>query len=125
MKILIIDDSNFTRNMLKRMISAMINNAIVFEAESGKSGIAMFDKEQPDLVLCDLLMNDLTGKDVVSYIRKITQTTFICIISSDIQRSTQVEVKQIGANHFIGKPPTPEKIGEMLKIFQERFSGAE
>ena len=58
-KILVIDDQRPIRNSLKDILE--YENHEVFLAENGAQGLEIFDKESPDLVLCDIKMEGMYG----------------------------------------------------------------
>lgn len=60
MRILIIDDSETTRRILRAIVHSR-DWKVCGEAETGRSGIAKFQELKPDLVLVDLAMPDING----------------------------------------------------------------
>jgi two-component system, chemotaxis family, chemotaxis protein CheY len=60
MRILIVDDSETTRRILRAIVHSR-NWKVCGEAETGHSGIAKFQELKPDLVLIDLAMPDING----------------------------------------------------------------
>ena len=60
LRILIIDDSETTRRILRAIVHSR-NWNVCGEAETGRSGIAKFQELKPDLVLIDLAMPDING----------------------------------------------------------------
>ena len=118
-KILTIDDSNFTRIMIKKILKNMVADVEVFEAENGTKGFDVFQKEPPDLVLCDLLMPDIHGIEIIQKMRSERKDCFIAVVSSDIQQSTQDKVIEEGANMFLGKPFSKEKFSKMMELYEQ------
>lgn len=64
---LIVDDSAFTRKMLRRSLEAL-GHAVV-EAESGPAALDLYAKERPDVVTLDLLMPDMGGLEVMDRLK--------------------------------------------------------
>jgi DNA-binding NarL/FixJ family response regulator len=60
LRILIIDDSETTRRILRAIVHSR-DWKVCGEADSGRSGIAKFQELKPDLVLIDLAMPDING----------------------------------------------------------------
>jgi two-component system chemotaxis response regulator CheY len=60
LRILIIDDSETTRRILRAIVHSR-DWKVCGEAETGRSGIAKFQELKPDLVLVDLAMPDING----------------------------------------------------------------
>ena len=68
-KVLIIDDESRTRSLLSNMLSRMDFNLSIFkDGESVESGIQAIEKENPDIVLLDIQLQDGTGFDVLDRI---------------------------------------------------------
>ena len=70
----------------------------------------MYFLEKPDLVFLDLTMKDMYGLDVLAKIREIDSHARVIIASADIQDQTRDLVNAAGANAFVNKPLSPEKV---------------
>ena len=117
-KILIIDDSSMSRRMMRRIIESAGHDVV--EAEDGAAGIEKYFLENPDAVYLDLTMKDMYGLDVLSKLRELDSNARVVIASADIQDLTRTMVTEAGADGFINKPLTPEKVLESLNsIFKE------
>ena len=111
-KILIIDDSSMSRRMMRRIIESAGHDVV--EAEDGAAGIEKYFLENPDAVYLDLTMKDMYGLDVLSKLRELDSQALVVIASADIQDLTRTMVTEAGADGFINKPLTPEKVLESL-----------
>lgn len=111
-KILIIDDSNFSRKILRKILEKL--NYQVTEASDGMTALESFTMQHPDIVLLDLNMTGMKGLDVLSKLIEINPNAKIVIASADIQESTQQMAMDIGASGYIFKPFTEDKILEIL-----------
>ena len=107
-KVLVIDDSAMSRRMLGRILESAGHSVV--EAEDGAGGLEMFFLEKPDLVFLDLTMKDMYGLDVLGKIREIDPKACVIIASADIQDQTRDMVREAGANEFVNKPLSPEKV---------------
>ena len=117
MKALIIDDSKFSIMTTQK---AMSDHDIEMESTtSGKQGKEMFTWLSPDLVITDLVMPDLRGEEVVKFIRSKSQTCFIAVVSANIQSRVQETVLELGANIFIPKPITKQKMDDLMEQFKK------
>ncbi|HUR98417.1 MAG TPA: response regulator, partial [Pyrinomonadaceae bacterium] len=116
-KVLIVDDSAMSRRMLSRILESAGHSVI--QAEDGAGGLEMFFLEKPDLVFLDLTMKDMYGLDVLGKIREIDPGARIIIASADIQDQTRDMVNDAGANAFVNKPLSPEKV---LSAVESAFS---
>lgn len=113
MKILIVDDSSMSRRMMRRIVESA--GYEVVEAGEGAAGIEQYFLEKPDLVFLDLTMKDMYGLDVLEKLRELDPAALVIIASADIQDSTREMVATAGANAFINKPLSPEKVLQALE----------
>jgi two-component system chemotaxis response regulator CheY len=112
-KILIVDDSAMSRRMLRRIVESVGYEAV--EAEDGAAGLEKYFLEKPDLVFLDLTMKDMYGLDVLEKLRELDPEARVIIASADIQDTTREMVAAAGANAFINKPFSPEKVLKALE----------
>jgi len=120
MKILIIDDSNFSRMLTERQLMALEPDSEIIFAIGGAEGIALFDKLSPDFVITDLLMPDVTGESVVKHVKSKNPHCFICVLSANVQKQIQRELKELGADLFLEKPITPEKAQTLMECYRQK-----
>jgi len=76
------------------------------EASNGLEAVELFRKEQPDIILMDVIMPGLNGFQATRKIRKdpATHSIPIIIISATEQPTEQFWLTKLGANDFLGKP---------------------
>lgn len=101
-KILIVDDSSLSRRMLGNILEKAGHHII--EAADGMSAIELYFLERPDLVFLDLVMNGMTGQEVLEKLLSLDKKAQIIVATADLQNLTQIAVKQAGANGFVNKP---------------------
>ena len=101
-KILIIEDSLFSRKRLIKQIQSA--GFEVVEAGNGKDGFEQLLLEKPDCVICDLLMPIMDGFSFLEKCKTENIKTPIIIISADIQETTKQKVKSLGAFFQLNKP---------------------
>jgi two-component system chemotaxis response regulator CheY len=99
--------------MLRRIVESAGHEVI--EADEGAAGLEQFFLEKPDLVFLDLTMKDMYGLDVLGKLRELDPEARVIIASADIQDSTREMVETAGANAFINKPLSPEKVLQALE----------
>jgi DNA-binding response OmpR family regulator len=111
MKVLVIDDDAATRYALARILRN--GEYDVATADDGEHGLAMFHKERPDLVICDLVMPRINGHETIAQIRLESPTVKIIAISGG-QRSMNADglanALEAGADDVIMKPFHAEDI---------------
>ena len=101
-KVLIIDDEVFIRESLSFFLED--EGFEVITAENGRTGVDKFITNQPDIVILDLRMPEMSGMEVLPKIREITDLVPIIIVSGNNEVSDAVEALRIGAWDYITKP---------------------
>src|SRR6202000_1630812 len=102
-KILIIDDERAIRNTLREILE--YEDYEVEDIDNGVDGIALIEKNDYDLVLCDITMNRMEGMEVLSEGLSIKPDIPFIMISGHGTVETAVEASKKGAFDFISKPP--------------------
>lgn len=111
-KILIIDDEKDILNTLSSILED--EGFTVSKAMDGKEGLAIFDRENPDIVLLDVWMPELDGIQVLKKIKKKNKDAIVIVISGHGTISTAVEAVKVGAYDFLEKPLSIEKVLEVV-----------
>lgn len=101
-RILVIDDEQSIRNSLKEVLE--YEKYEVDLASEGREALEMFEKNQYDVVLCDIKMPKMDGIEVLDEIYKQTTDIPIIMISGHGNIDTAVESLKKGAYDFIEKP---------------------
>lgn len=103
-KILIVDDVMSNVLLLKVLLTN--EKFAIATASSGRQALEQVEKENPDLVLLDVMMPDMSGFEVAQHLKSNPNTADIPIIFLTALNSTADIVKgfQVGANDFISKP---------------------
>ena len=104
-KILIVDDNPINIKALLEILKTE-ESYIFLIATNGQKALEVAQTEQPDLILLDILMPDLNGYEVCTYLKQDVQTEhipviFITALDSDVDESKGFEV---GAVDYIQKP---------------------
>jgi len=108
--------------MLRRILESAGHEVV--ESEEGAGGIELFFLEKPDLVFLDLTMKDMYGLDVLASLREIDPNARVIIASADIQDQTRDMVNEAGANAFVNKPLSPDKVLDALNsVMDETITG--
>lgn len=109
-KILIVDDVMSNVLLLKVLLTN--EKFAIATASNGRQALEQVEKENPDLVLLDVMMPDMSGFEVAQHLKSNPNTADIPIIFLTAQNSTADIVKgfQVGANDFISKPFNKEEL---------------
>ncbi len=126
-RILIIDDDMDMCALLSRFLQR--NGFETDAAHTGHKGIAKFNEQKFDIVLCDFRLGDKDGKDVLQEIKAINPQTIVIIITGYSDIKTAVDVIKLGAFDYITKPLIPDEvlnvIGKALKAGTSSTSASE
>ena len=99
--ILVVDDEPQIQKMLGILLTD--ENFKIIESLSGKQGIRMCASVKPDLILLDLGLPDMDGKDVISSIREWSLTPIIVLSACSLDAEITAALN-IGANDYVTKP---------------------
>jgi len=101
--ILVIEDNSNERTLLRKMLEG--EGFQVCEAGDGEAGLAMFDSQRPQLVICDLMMPVKNGYDTIPEIRARSPETPIIAISGFLFGVDQAAMREtLGVSALVEKP---------------------
>ncbi|MBI4926130.1 MAG: response regulator [Anaerolineae bacterium] len=101
-KILIVDDAEFLRVRITKMLSG--DGYEVFEAENGLKAVDTYKEVHPDVVLMDVTMPEMDGLSALKEIRKMDPQARVVMLTALGQESVVLEAVKSGARDFIVKP---------------------
>jgi two-component system nitrogen regulation response regulator NtrX len=107
-RILVVDDEAEIRRSVRMILE--YEGYEVLEASSGPEGVALAERETPDLVFLDVKMPGMDGLEALQRIRGANDAIPVVIISGHGTVSTAVEATKAGAFDFIEKPLTTERV---------------
>ena len=101
--VLVVDDNKDLRNYLADALRTRYN---VLTAETGMRAYEIAIAEQPDLILSDVMMPEMSGIELCRRIKNNEATSHILVILLTARNlvSTEIEIWQVGADGFITKP---------------------
>ena len=119
--ILIAEDVAMNMLLVKFLIEKLLPKARVIEATNGNEAVALWQKEQPDLILMDMQMPELDGVDATIKIRELEKSTDRCIpiiaLTAGVMKEEQDKCINAGMNDFITKPIEPDKFLKAINRF--------
>ncbi|MBT6448399.1 MAG: sigma-54-dependent Fis family transcriptional regulator [Flavobacteriaceae bacterium] len=104
-KILIIEDEESIRRVLRKVLMEEDSSYNIIEAFDGDQAIEMVKKNKIDLILCDIKMPKKDGIEVLNFLIKDYQEIPVIMISGHGDLETAVESMRLGAFDYISKPP--------------------
>jgi len=103
-KILVADDENFNREIVKDALIDEEHDYEILEAGDGLAVINMLEELNPDLLLLDIGMPKMSGLDVLENIRKKEIYESLPVIVITAYPEEKYHALELGANDFIAKP---------------------
>ncbi len=121
--ILIVDDSNMYCMIAKNALENMYRISM---AHSGMEALAFLEKEIPDLILMDIEMPQMNGKEVLRRIKAHKEWGKVPVIfmTAVSELETEAECLELGADDFIAKPIKPlimaSRVSKLLELYDLR-----
>lgn len=112
--VLIVDDADFMRMMLRDVVEDMGLN-VVDEAGDGSQAIQSYKQHQPDLVLLDITMPVMDGLESLRQIMNHDSAATVVMITALGQKEQVLACIKAGAKDFIIKPFDQERVTDTLE----------
>ncbi len=113
-RIMLVDDSAFSRNMLKKVMCKNEHIEVCIEATNGNEAIKLYKTAKPDLVTMDLVMPEKGGIETIEELVKMDPTARIVVVSALGQEALVLEATKKGAKDFIQKPFKDNQILDVI-----------
>ena len=104
LSLLYVEDEPIARENLHRVISIKFPSITVYTAENGKTGLDLFKKFSPDIVLTDISLPVLDGIRMATAMWALNPYTEIIILSSHNKTHYESDCAKIGIKHYLQKP---------------------
>ena len=103
-KVLIIDDSPVARKLVE--LPLLEKGYRLLLATSGQSGVELFEKHRPDVVITDWVLPDLSGQEVCQRIRSSSQDSYayVIVLTAQTGKENLVKALALGADDYLTKP---------------------
>ncbi|NJC88719.1 MAG: response regulator [Desulfuromonas sp.] len=119
LRVLIVDDALFMRNMLKD-ICVRAGFEVVAEGDNGEAALELFREHRPDLVTMDIVMPKRSGIEALQDIMVEDPQAKVVMVSALGQDSLVLEAVEAGARDFIVKPFKEEKVIDVIRRVASR-----
>ena len=113
MEALVVDDSAFMRNMMKKILEDMDFEEI-HEASNGEEAIELMEEEDLDIVTLDIVMDKMDGLETLDEVNERGIDVDIIMVSAVGQEQMVEEAKEKGAETFVDKPFEEEEVKETV-----------
>lgn len=114
-KILIIEDNNDLADNISLLLKEHGYKAFV--AYSGSAALKLYEQEKPDIVLCDIMLSDISGYKIFKEIKKVEtkKSPVFIFLTAKSQRDEIRKGMELGADDYITKPFTYEELIKSIK----------
>jgi two-component system, cell cycle response regulator DivK len=121
-KILIVEDVDFNRDLLTQLLEEDFE---VISATDGEAGIALAEREKPDLILMDLSLPVIDGWEATRRLkaREDLKTIPIIALTAHAMRGDEAKARASGCDDFLTKPIDEALLFRMLSHFLETNIG--
>jgi len=123
MKILVVDDSQIMRRILKVGIGKINKDATILEAENGKEALEIL-RNNPDITytFLDINMPVMRGDEMLKIVRNDPELKHhkIIIQTTEGRKEKFIEIKKMGISGYIIKPYTQQIVENMMKKIMEK-----
>lgn len=106
-KILVVEDERKIVDVVRSYLEH--EGYEVHAAYDGEQAMLLFDKEQPSLVILDLMLPDITGEDICKAIRKQSRVPVI-MLTAKVEEEDILKGLDIGADDYVTKPFSPRQL---------------
>lgn len=114
MKVVIVDDSDFSRSIIRKMLTEE-GIEIVGEASSAEAALAVIKEKKPNIVITDIVMPEISGIELTEKINQNFNDISVIVISSLSQEHVVLEAIGAGASDFIAKPIQKQQLIDSLE----------
>ncbi len=121
-KVLAIDDNFDNLISIKAVINDVFENATVYTASSGLKGIEIAIREDPDVILLDIIMPEMDGYEVCRKLKANPQISdipvvFVTAIKGD--KSNRIIALESGAEGFLAKPIDASELTAVVRAMSK------
>ncbi len=120
--ILIVEDDFGTRKLMTVVLKNAGFKAI--PAENSAEALSLFEREKPDLVLCDIMLPDMSGFRLTEYLRRSNPDLPIIIVTAKLAQSDKHYGFMVGADDYMTKPVDEEELVLRIKALLRRSKSA-
>ena len=116
-RILVVDDEESMCNFMEIMLRK--EGYTVSTAQSGKAAVGIIERDNPDLVISDIMMPEMSGIDLLVETKKRHQNLHFVVMTAFASVDSAVDALKRGADDYITKPFKVDEIKHVIKNLLE------
>lgn len=109
-RIALVDDHKLIRSGIRSILTVYPKFQIVLEAANGKELMEKITMTKPDVVLLDLEMPVMSGKETLQEIRKVNKDIKVLVLTMHQNHSFIIQMMELGANGYLVKDSEPDEV---------------
>ncbi len=117
-KVLIVDDSNYTQSVIKKVLQDSTAYEVVGIANDGSSALKLAKQLMPDIVTLDNILPDMIGMNMIKSLKNDNPELKVVMVSAIQQQSIIDQAMALGADSYLVKPITKDNLMAALKNSQ-------
>ncbi|MBP5554018.1 MAG: response regulator transcription factor [Lachnospiraceae bacterium] len=118
--VLIVDDEKMIRDAVSVYLTQM--GCVTRQADNGKEALLIFEKENIDFIILDLMLPGISGEEICRSIRAVSRVPII-MLTAKTQESSILNGLQIGADDYVTKPFSVKELYARMEAVMRRVSG--
>jgi two-component system, sensor histidine kinase and response regulator len=113
-RILVIEDNPHVQDNIHDILS--LEDFYTIMASDGSQGLRLAQEEKPDLIICDIMLPQLNGYEVLSALRQdpATESIPFIFLTAMADRSDLRQGMVLGADDYLPKPFTPDELRQAI-----------
>ncbi len=122
-KMLVVDDEEIVCNYIEQRFKKKGLN--VFFALSGEEALDVFEREDPDIIILDIMMKGINGIETLKRIKEKRDVPYVIIVSA-IDNKEQIEyLKTLGVSCYLTKPILLKELDSRVMSFVDEIKQLE
>jgi DNA-binding NarL/FixJ family response regulator len=118
LRLLVVDDSETTRRILRLLLGSRLNWTVCGEADGGRSGVKKFEQLKPDVVILDLAMPDMDGIQAAKLMAKVDPKIPIILFTLLGIEGLEPLAKEAGISVIVPKTEAWNLLGSIESLVQ-------
>ena len=118
-KILVVDDEIFARDAMAKIITRKGFDVVV--ASNAEECINLFKSEQPHVIFLDVMLPDLDGDHIHTYLKELKRDVVVYYITGSGIVFTKEHATKAGASGYLQKPVDLDELFQILNEIKTKF----
>lgn len=119
MKILVVEDSIYIRDRIKKLLKQIPYTQITGFFDNSSDAFDDIKINQPEIVIIDIFLKNGSGLELISQIKTIYPDITVIVFTNYAIPFFEKKCKDAGVNHFLDKSEDFEKIFDIINEFQK------